>query len=227
MLFVTRLAVSYGDDVKTPAEIDRELTDLIQAHYYSEDFELMSSVRAYQEHLTLDERNELKAVVLRRLLEEGSLVDIVLCAVVPVPSAGPVLAMKLDRESVPSQLTRALITALQGYPGEEAYRAVERFLDSDQEGEALAALARLDFNRTLPHVARALDREHFLGPVLHLLHGRAKEVGVPALGLELHAAGSRLPAGFVRRLECVFEAKAPPYNPFSPPELERLRNALR
>ena len=213
--------------MKTPAEIEGELADLIQAHYYSEDFELMSSVRAYQDHLLPEERDELKAVVLRRLLTEGSMVDIVLCAVVHVPSAGPVLALKLDRESVPSQLTRALITALQGYPGEEAYRAVERFLDSDQEGEALAALARLDFNRTLPHVARALEREHFLGPVLHLLHARAKDVGVPALGLELHAACSRLPAGFVRRLERVFAAKAPPYNPFSPPELERLRNDLR
>jgi hypothetical protein len=218
--------MAYGGRVKTHDDIRRELEALIQAHYYSEDFELISAVRAYQDRLTLEERDELKGVVVSRLLAEGSMVDVVLCSVVQVPPAGPLLAAKLDRESVPSQLTRALMASLQLYPGDEAYRAVERFLDSDQEGEALAALARLDFNRTLPHLARALDREHFLGPILHILHARAKDVGVPALGLELVSARARLPAGFSAGLARVFAAKSGAYNPFSVAELDRLRGAL-
>lgn len=203
-----------------------ELQTLIQRHYYSEDFELVSAVRAYQAGLSVPERDELRAVVLGRLLDEGSMVDILLCSVIDVPSAGPVLALKLDRESVPSQLTRALITALQAYPGEEAFRAVERFLDSDQEGEALAALARLDFHRALPYLARALMQEHARGPILHLLHARAKETGVPALALELQVAAAGLPGDFRAGVVRVLEAKTGDYNPFSPEDLQRLRRAM-
>lgn len=209
--------------MKTQATLAHELDELIQAHYYREDFELVSSVRAYLEELSLPERDELRAVVLRRLLDDGSMVDILLCSVVDVPSAGPVLALKLDRESVPSQLTRVLMTALQGYHGDEVFRAVERFVDSDQEGEALAALARIDFPRALPYVARALEREHHLGPVLHILHTRAKQVGVPALAVEVQASSARLPAGFRAGLRRALDSKQDAYNPFSATERERLR----
>jgi len=206
--------------------IAHELQELIQRHYYSEDFELVSAVRAFQAGLSIPERDELRAVVLGRLLDEGSMVDILLCSVIDVPSAGPVLAHKLDRESVPSQLTRTLITAVQSYPGDEAFRAVERFVDSDQEGEALAALARLDFNRAWPYLVRAMDREHFHGPLLHMLHERAKLVGVPALALEIKALAQRGPGALPEQLRRVLLAKPAPYNPFMGEDLERLRRAL-
>lgn len=212
--------------MKTQEHIARELDELIQDHYYREDFELVASVRAYQEGLGPAERETLRAVVLRRLLDEGSMVDIILCAVVEVPSAAPVLALKLDRESVPSQLTRALITALQGYHGEEVFRAVERFVDSDQEGEALAALARIDFVRALPYLARALECDHHLGPILHILHARSRKVGVAALVLELQSGAARLPAGFRAGLRRALAAKQDDYNPFSGQELNRLRQEL-
>ena len=218
--------MAYGGPVKTQAIIEQELSELIQAHSYSEDFELLSSVRAYQEGLSLAGRDELRAVVLRRLSGEGSMVDILLCSVVDVPSAGPILAGRLDQETVPSQLTRALMTALAACPGDASFRAVERFVDSDQEGEALAALARIDFSRALPYVARALDRAHFLGPVLHLLHARAKVVGVPALAEELRASTARLPAAFPDGIRRSLGAKSAAYNPFSEAERARLLDAL-
>ena len=212
--------------MKTQEHIARELNELIQDHYYREDFELVSSLRAYQEGLSPAEREALQEVVLRRLFDEGSMVDILLCSVVEVPSAAPVLALKLDGESVPSQLTRALITALQGYHGEEAFRAVERFVDSDQEGEALAALARIDFVRALPYLARALECEHHLGPILHILQARARTVGLQALVLELQAGAARLPVGFRAGLRRALDAKRDAYNPFSAVELNRLRQEL-
>lgn len=218
--------MAYGRKMKTPDELARAMHDLIQSHYYSEDFEMLSAVRAFHEELSLPERDELKAIVMQRLLAEGSMVDILLCSVVPVPPAGPVLARKLDQESVPSQLTRALITAVQEYPGDEAYRAVERFMDSDQEGEALAALARLDFPRALHHVARVLERPHLLGPVLHILHTRAKGVGVPALGVELRAESQRQRPAFRSGILRALVSKPARFNPFAPEELDRLQRML-
>lgn len=212
--------------MKDRQAIAAELQELIQRHYYSEDFELASAVRAYASGLAGPEQDELRAVVLGRLLDEGSMVDILLCSVIDVPSAGPVLALKLDRESVPSQLTRTLIAALQGYPGDDSFRAVERFVDSDQEGEALAALARLDFSRAWPYLVRAMDREHFHGPLLHMLHDRAKRVGVPALAVEINALARRGPGAVPGVLRRILAAKPPPYNPFTAEELQRLQLEL-
>jgi len=93
--------MAYGGGVKSQADLEHALIELIQAHYYSEDFELLSSVRAYQESLALAERDELRAVVLRRLFAEGSMVDILLCSVVDVPSAGPV---ERPRGALPAQM---------------------------------------------------------------------------------------------------------------------------
>lgn len=226
-MVVTWLARVYGNKMKNTDALARALMELVQAHYYSEDFELASAVRAFQEGLAPPERDELKGVVLQRLIGEGSMVDILLCSVVPVASAGPVLARLLNQESVPSQLTRTLIVALQMYTGDEAYRAVERFVDSDQEGEALAALARMDFPRTLHYLARALERPSALGPILHIFHARAKEVGVPALALELKTEGQRYPATFREGVARALVAKPERFNPFTPVELERLQRELR
>lgn len=167
-------------------------------------------------------------VVMQRLLRDGSMTDILLCSVVVAPGAGSVLAAKLDRENVPSQLTRALIAALEHYRGDDVFRAVARFVDSDQENEALRALARIDFHRALPFVARALQKEHQADLVLHILHDRAKAgVGMEILALELRAfaAGWNDP-DLVPRILRALRCKSEPFNPFSPDELNRLEVAL-
>lgn len=210
--------------MKSAQEIENDLVALERNHYYSEDFEWLSAVRAYRDSLSEAERETLSEAVLRRLLKEGSMTDILLCSIIPVPSAAPVLAAKLDREFVPSQLTRALITALSHYKGDDVFRAVARFVDSDQENEALRTLALIDFAKALPYVARALLKEHQADLVLHILHDRYKtHPSIERLAAELRAfaAGWGDP-DFVPRLRRALTSKREPYNPFTIEELTRL-----
>lgn len=207
-------------------ELEQALSQLVESHYYSEDFELISAARAFQGQLSGAEQESLKELLAGRLREEGSMVDIVLCSVIDAPGAGPILARRLDGESTPSQLTRALIAALACYRGDEVFRAVERFVDSDQEGEALAAIARIDFRRALPWMARALSRDHLLGPVLHILHTRSKEIGVAGLVDELRQASVDLPVGFRSGILRALDAKADDYNPFSREDRDCIRTGL-
>lgn len=215
--------------MKTIEQIAEDLQRIEDSHYYSEDFQWLSSVRAYRESLSADERAMLSDVVMRRLLRDGSMTDILLCAVIEVPGAGSVLAAKLDRESVPSQLTRALITALERYRGDDVFRAVARFVDSDQENEALRALARIDYCRALPFIARALQKEHQADLVLYILHDRYKTLARPELlAMELRAFSAGWnDAEFIPRLIRALRRKAEPYNPFSCEELTRVERALQ
>ncbi|MCS6771082.1 MAG: hypothetical protein NZ740_03545 [Kiritimatiellae bacterium] len=214
--------------MRTKEQIADELTRLEEANYYSEDFEWLSSVRAYRDSLCPEEQNLLAEIVASRLLREGSMTDVLMCSIIHVPSAGSVLAAKLDREVVPSQLTRALITALQHYRGDDVFRAVARFVDSDQENEALRALAKIDFHRALPYIARAARVEHQRDLVLHILHDRFKERGrLQELALELRAfaAGWQDPdflGSIVRLLRCKPEL----YNPFREEEICFLESEL-
>ncbi|HMP76597.1 MAG TPA: hypothetical protein PKE12_09895 [Kiritimatiellia bacterium] len=213
--------------MKTIDQISDDLRELESAHYYSEDFHWLSAVRAYFDALSDEERALFQRVLFKRMMEEGSMTDILLCSVVTVPDVASVLAAKLDRESVPSQLTRALLTALQQYRGSDVFRAVARFVDSDQENEALRALARIDFARALPFTARAVRKAHAHGLVLHILHDRRKSVGLDGLILELRAfaAGWNEP-NLLRDLDAAAHAKPADYNPFPPDELARLRAGL-
>lgn len=213
--------------MKSSDEIQSDLEALEASHYYSEDFEWLSSVRAYRERLAVPERALLERVVLTRLLRNGSMTDILLCSIVPAPEAASVLAAKLDRESVPSQLTRALLSALQHYSGDDVFRAVARFVDSDQESEALRALARIHFHRALPFLARAIQKPHQGDLILHLLHERVKTIGLPGLVLELRvfAAGWHEP-DLLERIRRALCGKAEPYNPFTADELRQLAAGL-
>lgn len=214
--------------MKSKDQIAEELSRLEEANYYSEDFEWLSSVRAYRESLCAEERSLLAEVIASRLMRDGSMTDVLLCSIVDVPSAGSVLAAKLDRETVPSQLTRALISALQNYRGDDVFRAVARFVDSDQENEALRALARIDFHRALPYIARALNVEHQRDLVLHILHDRYKQRGnLIELALELRAfsAGWNDPS-FLPKVVSALRGKPEPFNPFQESELRCLETEL-
>lgn len=213
--------------MKSRAQIADELVALVQRHYYSEDFELLSAARAYHEQLDPAEREALRDVVAGRLLQEGTLVDVLLCSALEIPEAAPRLASLLLREESASQMSRALIQALQHYGGDEAYRAVERFLDSEQESEALRALAAIDFVRALPHLARLLDQEHHLDTCLHILYERRKRVGLPRLLHELQAASALQPRLLRDRLRRSLRAKTGEYNPFSEADLRALEAILR
>lgn len=213
--------------MKTAEQIRADLEEMESAHYYSEDFQWLSAVRAYRDELGGEEVALFRRVVLRRLLMDGSMTDILLCSVDDIPGASSVLAAKLDRESMPSQHARALITALQRYRGDDVFRAVARFVDSDQENEALRVLASIDFPRAFSTVVRALQKEHQRDLMLHILHDRSRVVGLETLLDELRAfAVKSSDPDLAEKLCHSLRGKVEPYNPFSEKEVRRLAEGL-
>ncbi|HMO50167.1 MAG TPA: hypothetical protein PKE26_05550 [Kiritimatiellia bacterium] len=212
--------------MKTREQLESDVVQLVQSHYYSEDFELLSAFQAYVHGLSESEKNDVAGIAFSRLIHEGSMVDILLCSVVNVPSAAPVLAEKLNREPHSNQVTRALIAALKTYATDDAYTAVERFLDSDQELETLQALACIDFVRTLPYLVRLIRKEHVHGIALHILHDRSKAVGLDRLVEELRLSSATQSAGFRENLAKTLRSKKDPYNPFSEAEILRILHAI-
>jgi len=212
--------------MKSLSQVDAELEEIIVAHYYSEDFELISSMKAYYHSLASLEKSYLEQIVLRRLTSDGSIVDILLCSVVNVPSAAPVLSSRLNREEISNQVTRTIISALKKYRSDEAYTAVERFLDSDQEIESLQAIAEIDFRRSIPHIVIALKKEFTHGVVLHILHDRVKTVGLSGLVDDLCASSATRTATFKALLSTALHSKKHPYNPFSESDIQHIIGSL-
>ena len=208
--------------MKDQDTIASDINAIVQSHYYSEDFELVSSIRAYADRLSRDESDILEQVVLQRLMHDGSIVDVLLCSVIKVPSAVPILARRLQEEDTSNQITRTLISALRTYSNDEAYTAVERFIDSDQEMETLQALAQIDFVRTLPVMARLMQKDHYQGVVLHIVYDRMKTVGMDQLIGELTSSTVTTSANFRESLAKSLKSKKEPYNPFSEPEIMRI-----
>ncbi len=212
--------------MKTSPELSDTLNALIQSHYYSEDFELLSALQAFVAGLDDQEQSLLAGLAFQRITADCSLVDIMLCGVVNVEAAAPVLADKLNRASAADQVTRALIAALQHYPTDEAYRAVERFLDSDQELEALQALARMDFARTLSALVRVMRKEHARTVILHILYGRVKTAGLDALIRDIAQSTATRSETFREDLLKTLHAKSAGFNPFDADQLRQLTEAL-
>ena len=212
--------------MKSAGDIQSDIDSIVGAHYYSEDFQLLSAFQSYAAGLQPEEQAALADAVFGRLIRDGSLVDIMLCQVVAVPSAVPVLAEKLSNESQTNQITRTLISTLSYYATDEAYIAVERFLDSDQEMDALQALAKIDFSRTLPAIVRRMNKQHNHGMILHLLHHRMKAAGLTALIHELRQSSATRSAGFSGRLGEVLRSKDAAYNPFTADEISAMAAAF-
>jgi hypothetical protein len=213
--------------MKSASEITHEIEHLVLAHYYSEDFELVSSMRAYVDCLQPGEREFARQVVLKRLLDEGSMVDILLCSVIDIPSAVPVLAAKLEREPVSNQVTRSLISALRTYHTADAYTAVERFVDSDQEMEAIEALAEIDFRRTIPLLVRSMKKQHFHGPIMHILSRQAKIDGLDGLITALRDSSATRSSRFREDLQILLKSKNEPYNPFTESDIQLILQRIQ
>lgn len=212
--------------MKDKQEIHRDLERIIQANYYSEDFELISSFRAYEAERSDAEKELLADEVFERLCAEGSLVDILFCSIIDVPSAVPVLAEKLSREPQVNQVTRSLIQALKRYSSDDAYVAVERFLDSDQEMDALQALASIDFARTLPHMVRLMKKDHYHGVVLQMLRDQMKRVGPGPTIEEMKRSSTTNSTAFRESLRKVLASKSADFNPLDPAQIAALKEAF-
>lgn len=203
------------------AQMAAALDQLVAEHYYREDFELLAAVRAWASGLDEAGRSALRDLIARRVQEQPTIVEAVLCQAIAVPEAAPALAAWLARETEASLLSRALLQALRAAGGPEAYRAVERFVESEQEWEALQVLAELDFPRAWPRVREALRRDSQRDLVLHILQARRRQIGWDAFRAEL-AAGCAAEPALVGPLRRVLLAKGVGYNPFPPAEVERL-----
>jgi hypothetical protein len=208
-------------------QMDRAIDAFVESHYYSETHEFESARRVFVESLCDGMTEVYRHTVLERLREDPSLVNILLCAGGGIPGAGSWLAARLDGETSASQVSRALIRVLADYPGEGEYDAVARFLDSEQEGEALGSLARMDWTRTLPILFTAAGKPALQSSVLHILHDRRKEVGLPALLQDLKVFATAHPHFDAAGLAQILTGTPAPYNPFSPEEVAMILGALK
>lgn len=211
---------------KLRQQMNRAIDAFVESHYYSEAPEFEGARRAFVQNLCDGMIEVYRLTVLERLQNDPSLVNILLCAGGDIPGAGPWLAARLDGETGTSPLSRALIRVLSDYPGEEACRAVERFLESDQEAESLQSLAHMDWARVRPRLPRAMREPALHSAILRVLHERRKAAGFPALMQEWRkwfSGKTGQECSWARRL---LQDTPAPYNPFPPPEIAALLAAL-
>lgn len=208
--------------MQTKDELNAAVERIVQAHYYDEDFQLLSSFQAFVSGLDNAEKDALAELAFERVVRDGSLVDIILCSVVDVPSAVPVLAEKLSREPQTNQITRTLIAVLGRYATDDAYVAIEPFLDSDQEMEALQSLARIDFIRTLPALVRRMKKDHYAGVILQILSYRIKAAGLARVIDDLRQSSATQSAGFGALLRKILRSKDAAYNPLTAAEVDAI-----
>ncbi len=212
--------------MKTAADIEHDLEALARDHYYGEDYEVAAAVEAYAGGLGAEELDLLKHGVRARLARDASQLHAIFASVLRVDGADALLAEALAREPRVSQRSRALIQALTRFPGDTAFQAIERFVDSDQEIEALQALAAMDFPRALPMVRRALGVDHLLPVCLHILRDRARTAGIERLVEDLRGAAGADLEGFRERVAACLASKAGAYNPMPPEDARRILAGL-
>lgn len=208
--------------MKTTTDIEQDLDQLVQSHYYSEDYELEWAAKNYYDQLAPEEQDHMAAVLLTRLSGDASLSDVTIATRLGLSSLTPSLASLLNREGSSSAMSRAILVALSHQPDERAYEAVERFMDSDQEGEALVCLCRMNFQRALPHFRWALQKNHLHNFCLHALHEVKLEAGLDRVKkmVELILESDR--NALAPHLKKIIHSKSGSFNPFSIDELEAL-----
>lgn len=199
---------------------------MAEAHYYSEDYNLEWAAKAYVDALSEPERKLFDAVMVDRLTGRPGLDDLSVCARLDRPLLLPWLKALLDCEPRTSAASRALLTALTNLADGDSYTSVERFMDSDQEGEALQCLARIDFPRSLTHLRRAVCRDHLHNFCLHAMHDYMRSAGIQALTRELRRLINPDPGRLAPHVRKILYSKQGSYNPFSEDELKTLTTAL-
>lgn len=207
-------------------EVVAQLTQLLEDSYYSEDFEIIAAVRHFHASLDAAGQSHLRAEIRRRLQAEGTIVDVLLCAAVPSPENARELAVLLDGEGEATQMSRALIRALCETGNPAGFSAIARFIDSDQELEALAALHRLDFFLALPWLASRMGKPGYDDTCVHILASRKQEAGLPQLIDDLRSFQSRDTRLFRREIARLANVKPEGFNPFRIDERLIIERAL-
>jgi hypothetical protein len=212
--------------MKPIEQIEGELDRLLESQYYAEDYELRALLGQFANRMEPHDLVHFHTIALRRLQEDPSILTVALCAATTIPGAERELCSLLDRQSETSMLTRAILATLARYGDTASFDSVVRFLDSDQELEALQCLGRVDFQRTLFFLIQAARRKHLRDVCLHILQGRRKTVGLANLTTELVAYAKSVRSPVRRRLSRVLHCKEGSYNPFSEEEIAVIERAL-
>lgn len=212
--------------MRSAAQIEQELDRVIRGSYYEEEFELLWTLRRFGSSLTGVECERFREIAIRRLADDPSILSVMIVSAVRIPASVPILCSILDRQSQTGMLSRAILSALGEYAGADAFTSVERLLDSEQEQEALSALARIDFPRSLFYIIRSAEREHLLDACIQILHHEKKKAGLRRLirELEAHAKISEQPVA--DRVEKILGCKSGDFNPFTKDEMEEIRTGM-
>ena len=212
--------------MKTREQIDTELHKLVESHYYSEDYELEWAAKKYYDALSAEEKDEMESVLVERLTGAPGMSDISLCARLGAISLTPYLSALLDKQAHSTSMSRALLAALSNQPDEEAFTSVERFIESEQEGDALVCLARMNFKRALPHLRWAIQQSHLHNFCVHAIHEFARHAGMEVAIHHLRELAAPNPDKLRPHLEKVLTSKKGDFNPFSEEELATLLAAV-
>lgn len=212
--------------MKTHEDIDEDLRRLLEGHYYSEDYELEWAAKYYYEGLAPVERERFEGVMVRRLTGNPGLADLALCARLALPSLTPLLAGLLDKETSSTASSRAILTALSNQPDQKAFDSVERFMESEQEGEALVCLARMNFERALPHLRWAMQKDHLHNFCIHALHEYMKASGMENLLTGVRALVAPDNDRLAPHLRKILMSKKGRFNPFTDDELAHILATL-
>jgi len=208
--------------MKTEEIYEQELDELIERNYYSEEWELQSAVKLYYDALPEDDRPIFDRMFIQRIDDDPSVANISISTAFNLPEVGSIIAERLSRHQKTSQITRTMMYALRPYSDGECFAAVERFVDSEQEIEALRILGRMNFLRAIPHFRRALKRDQLLEVCLHIFQDRKRDVGLDQLIDELAMLIKGREGYYRRRLEAMFGIKKGDHAPFGEREVARI-----
>lgn len=200
---------------------------MVHGHYYSEDYELEWAAKSYFESLRPDERGVMESVLIRRLSGPSGIADVSMCTRLGLPALTPFLVARLEKEDDSSTVSRAILAALSNQPDEQAYSAVERFIDSELEGEALQCLARINFRRAMPHMRMAIQKDHLHNYCLHAIHEFVRREGVQSGAEVLREIIEPNEEWLARHTEKILMSKQGRFNPFSDQELAYLMATLQ
>jgi len=213
----------------SPASITAAIDDLAKRMYYSEEHEIHWAARELLEAVPPEDLPTFRETFLRRLEQDPSLGNIFFAGSFGFPEAAPLVAELLRSEENVSQLTRTMMYVLailgRDNPSSRAYEAIEPFLDSPQEQEALQFLAQLDFERSLPHLRAALRVDHHLKNCLHIFHARRRATDFETLCADIDMLIGIDP-DLRHRFKLTLTIQQDPYNPFNLDERKQLLHHL-
>lgn len=208
--------------VKSEETLSKELDELIERNYYSEEWELRSAAQVYYDALDEPERAVFDRMFFDRIKADPSVSNVSISSSFRIPDLGPVLAAELNRHKKASYASRNLMYGLKPYRDDASFAAVERFVDSEQEIEALRLLGHMNFLRALPHIRRALKKDALLEICLHIFQDRKRDVGLETLIADMAMLIKGREGYYRRRLEAMFGIKKGAHAPFDEREVSRI-----